>query len=249
MVRNFFLILCISIATGFFGYAQGVFKQAADCYDRKEYDQALHLYEKILNTGSHSAALYFNIANCHYRMQRWGKAIVYYLKAKKMDPADPEIDFNLDLSKKKLPHPVEVEKHSFLSGVMRNIYTSLSSDAWGVWVLVFSFCVTICLAVYLYAVSIRSRRYSFYATIVFLSVGVFSFLFGVLSYEAAQEPLAVITVPNDYAKTEPNEQSSKSFVVYEGMQILITSNQNNWVKVSTSDGKIGWLPIQTLEEI
>ncbi|MFM7894717.1 MAG: BatE protein, partial [Flavobacterium sp.] len=44
------------------------FKKANDLYNKGDYEQALKSFESIVNKGNESADLYFNIANCYYKL-------------------------------------------------------------------------------------------------------------------------------------------------------------------------------------
>ena len=48
-----------------------------------EYYEQKILYKKILESGEHSAALYFNIGNCYYRLNNVAESIFFFEKALK----------------------------------------------------------------------------------------------------------------------------------------------------------------------
>jgi hypothetical protein len=93
------LVLGIVIVIGAFGRASGSvtddFARANQLYGEKSYDSALAIYQSIERTGVESAELNFNIANCHFKSGDIGRAVLYYLRAKRLKPSDDDINANL----------------------------------------------------------------------------------------------------------------------------------------------------------
>ena len=89
------LFLVLSITS--MGYAQNskLFSEATEFYNKGEYSKAIENYEQIIANGQHSAELYFNLGNCHYKLNAIGPSIYYYEKALLLKPGDGEILSNL----------------------------------------------------------------------------------------------------------------------------------------------------------
>ena len=68
-------------------------------YNQGKYAEAIDKYKAILETKNHSAALYFNLANAHYKLNNIAPSIYYYEKALQLAPNDPDIKNNLALPK------------------------------------------------------------------------------------------------------------------------------------------------------
>ena len=96
MMLRFFL-LCAALLAFAWGNAQNgqLFTQATEHYNKGEYSKAIENYEQILEGGEHSPELYFNLANCHYKLNHIGPSIYYYEKALLLNPDDGEIKNNL----------------------------------------------------------------------------------------------------------------------------------------------------------
>ncbi|TFG89641.1 MAG: tetratricopeptide repeat protein, partial [Syntrophobacterales bacterium] len=76
------------------------FKMANNFYEKKDYDSAIRLYESILNQGKESDAIYFNLGNAYFKKGDLGHAILNYLKAKRLNPADEDIRHNLEFARR-----------------------------------------------------------------------------------------------------------------------------------------------------
>ena len=77
------------------GQAQGLFNEAAQNYKNEAYKKAIEQWNTILDNGQHSAALYYNMANAHYKLNQVGPSIYYYEKALALAPNDAQIKTNL----------------------------------------------------------------------------------------------------------------------------------------------------------
>lgn len=76
------------------------FKKANDLYNKGDYEQALQSFESIINQGNESADLYFNIANCYYKLGKVAPSIYNYEKALLLNPDDEAIQTNLSFAQK-----------------------------------------------------------------------------------------------------------------------------------------------------
>ena len=64
-------------------------------YNKGDFAKAIIFYQNFLSGGIESAQAYYNLGNCYFRMNEIPKAILYYEKAQKFAPGDPDIEFNL----------------------------------------------------------------------------------------------------------------------------------------------------------
>lgn len=92
------LLVGIFVATARAGVADD-FALANQHYSAKAYDSALALYQSVERTGVESAELNFNIGNCYFKSGDIGRAVVYYLRAKRLNPSDDDINANLAFAK------------------------------------------------------------------------------------------------------------------------------------------------------
>jgi len=76
------------------------FEKANQLYNSGDYEKAASEYESILLANQHSAGLYYNLANCYYRLNDIASSIFYYEKALLLDPDNKEITTNLGFAQK-----------------------------------------------------------------------------------------------------------------------------------------------------
>ncbi len=99
-VNRYFALLAIVIFAGkAYSAVSDDFSKANEYYSAKSYDSALTVYQSIERTGVESAELNFNIGNCYFKSGDIGRAVVYYLRAKRLSPSDDDINANLAFAK------------------------------------------------------------------------------------------------------------------------------------------------------
>ncbi|MGB6268044.1 MAG: tetratricopeptide repeat protein, partial [Olleya sp.] len=69
-----FLFFCGSITA----QNNAVFDLANTLYNQGKYSEAITKYESILDTKQHSADLYYNLGNAHYKLNNIAPSIYYY---------------------------------------------------------------------------------------------------------------------------------------------------------------------------
>ena len=67
-------------------------------YAKNSFTEAIKLYTSILKSNQ-SAAIYYNLGNAYYKSNNMAFAILNYERAKKINPNDEDINFNLKLVK------------------------------------------------------------------------------------------------------------------------------------------------------
>lgn len=76
------------------------FAQANKFYDERDYPSAIRLYQSVLAQGRESAAAFFNLGNAYFKNGDLGHAVLYYMKARRLDPADDDIRHNLEFARR-----------------------------------------------------------------------------------------------------------------------------------------------------
>ena len=69
--------------------------EANELYNEQKYEQARDIYLKLVQKGINNSKLYFNLGNTYFQLQDYGKARLYYEKAKKLNPNDRDILYNI----------------------------------------------------------------------------------------------------------------------------------------------------------
>ena len=120
-------ILLFSFLTFFIA---GFAIDADSLYLQKDYIGAMKLYEEQLKE-TPSARLYYNLGNCHYRLNNYPKAVLNYERCLKLDPSCKDAQFNLDLIRTKLPDRFTEKSEMFFVRWYQQALQAHSADEWG----------------------------------------------------------------------------------------------------------------------
>lgn len=225
-----------------------LFNEASALYEQNAYADALSTYKEIERTGQYSSNLYFNIANCHFKMQQNAKAVLYYEKVLKISPNDEDALFNLKLVQLQLVDKLAEVPQLFYQRWLSSIKNLFSIDQWAKLGLVFVFLFVLSFIIFLFSKAYRLKKnlFSFSAITFLLSIIFLGFAY---YSEDTLKKEAILMEPNAYIKSAPSSQSEDLFILHEGTKIQILEVFNDWTKIKLSDGMIGWLESKAMEEI
>ena len=88
--------------------------RANRAYDHQQYDSAINMYQSVLKQGLVSPKLYFNLGDAYFRQKDMPSAILYFEKAKKLDPNNADIRYNLNLANTMIPDKIVKVPEMFL---------------------------------------------------------------------------------------------------------------------------------------
>ena len=106
------------------------FAKANSSYTAENYQEAIDSYESILQSGQHSAELYYNLGNSYYKMNQVGPAIYNYEKALQMEPSNDDFQNNLKFAQQLRVDSVEEVQGNPFNEFVTGVFTSLSVDNW-----------------------------------------------------------------------------------------------------------------------
>lgn len=236
-------ILSFLFSLSFFAQNNVVFDKANTLYNEGKYTDAISQYESILATKNHSAALYFNLGNAHYKLNHIAPSIFYYEKALQLDPNDSDIKNNLALAKNMTIDAINVIPEGGLSKILNKTTNSLTFDNWAKVSVGFVFCFVVLFLIYYFAYSSLRKRLAFLGSMatLFLMCVTLLFAFHKFNLDKVDKP-AIVFAQESSVKNEPNSRSEDAFNLHEGTKVQVLDTVNNWKKIKLQDGKTGWIP-------
>ncbi len=224
--------------------------RANRAYDHQQYDTAVNLYQQVLKMGWVSPKVYFNLGDAYFRLKDMPSAILYFEKAKKLDPNDEDIRYNLTLANSMIPDKIEKVPEMFLKRWWNYFYEMFDADTWAVLSLV-SFALFVILAgVFILSHGRGMRKLSFFAGLLMLLVSVAAFgLASQKAYYLKHHNEAIIFTPTITAKSSPTPNSVDLFVIHQGTKVRLLDEVDGWEKIRLQNGSIGWLPKNSMKTI
>lgn len=225
-------------------------KTAAEAYASGNYYYAIELYDSIYKQGLVSAPLFYNMGNAYFKTNQMPYAILFYEKALKIAPSDPQTQFNLNLANTLITDKIETIPLLFYQQWWLDIYTALSADSWAKTALVFISLFFIFLALYLVSGRIVLKKISFYLFIVMFGASALALTCARKQFKQTyNETSAIVFSPRVTAKSSPDDNSVDLFVIHEGTKVHINDYIGDWYEIRLANGNVGWIKKVTVKPI
>ncbi|MFQ6617139.1 MAG: tetratricopeptide repeat protein [Fidelibacterota bacterium] len=225
-------------------------KQGNISYEDGKFKQAVEFYEKIIEKGFESGALYYNLGNAYYKIGNIGKSILYYEKSLKFLPRDEDVKFNLKLAKLRTADKIQPTPRFIADRVIHSVTGFFNLYEWITISLVFYILSITLTIVYILYTGNKIRMILKY--IIIPSVLIFSIAIFVVAGKAGifgQKSRAIIMEKEIAVVSAPNSSATQLFLIHEGTKVEVREKDNNWFKIKLEDGKSGWIPANSLEII
>lgn len=238
------------IALDHFEEPETAFNQANLLYIDERFEEAVFIYEQIIESGYHSAELYYNLGNAYYRSGSIPSAILNYERAALLNPGNEDIQFNLQLAGMQVRDRIEALPVFVLNRWWQEARNFFSADTWAV-ISVAAFIIVIGLIFgFLVSSSPLMKK-------VFFMVAVTAFIFSVLSFSFGLDQRnylrnhnsAIVFLPVVAVKSSPDISSTDLFIIHEGTRVRIEESIGEWHSVRLLDGNKGWLHNDAIEKI
>lgn len=231
----------------FFNYTFGqspsvVFENANTAYNNAKYEKAVSLYKEILDQGEHSAALYYNLANCYYRLNNVGESVFYYEKAQLLNPNDQDTKVNAAFAQNMAIDAVELLPQTQLTHMKNSFFNSFSTEGWAILAVVLAWLFALFIGLYLWNKAPFLKRTFFILAILssLLLVSSISISFMKSSTEESTTYGILFSEKID-VWAEPNSRSEVLFLLHEGTKVQLLDALQEWQKIKIANGSEGWI--------
>ena len=234
------------------GIAQNslLFEQGKERYKEEKYQEAIDSWMKILENGEHSANLYFNLGNAHYKLNNVGPSIYYYEKAAQLSPLDRDIKTNLAFAENSRIDAIEPLPKTIFSKWYTTIATQFTFDGWALLAVLFSGLFSILFLGYYFAGAEQKKRLFFTTAIICGCLFVLVFTMASVSYKDLQKNVfAIVFSEATDVKSEPKTNSDTIFVIHEGTKVQLLETDGLWTHVAIVNGVEGWMPSAELKKL
>jgi tetratricopeptide (TPR) repeat protein len=249
-MKQIFYILISLFSLGLFAQNQSLFEQGNQLYNDGKYAQAIDKYKAILETENHSAELYFNLANAHYKLNHIAPSIYYYEKALKLSPKDQDIKNNLAFANNMTIDDIEVIPNAGFSKLIRNITDIMSFDSWAKLAVASVIMFVLIFLIYYFTYSTFKKRLAFITSNLFLFLAAISVAIAFHNYNLnKKDKPAIIFSQETVIKSEPNNRSQELFRLHEGTKVQIIDTINQWKEIKLTDGKTGWIESEDIKAL
>ncbi|MDD3905193.1 MAG: tetratricopeptide repeat protein [Candidatus Omnitrophica bacterium] len=226
-----------------------LFYSANSLYEKRDYEKSLEEYSRILDMGKTSGPLYYNMGNCYFKMGKLGYAILFYEKARRVMPQDGDLKANLDYAVSLIGgSTVDTPRKNPVVSIIKAPFKDFSLNAIAVSVVFLYFVFAILLAIGIVtpvaAKKIRAM-YPVALSLLIISIGAFAIRY----YDEEILRRGIVVNKGVEAKYEPIDKSTIFYRLQEGDEVSVIKTRDGWRQIRRIDGRVGWVPKTTIEEI
>jgi len=238
MKNLLFIIILISQSI----LSQSVFDKANNAYKQGNYQQAIDSYQSILKSKKHSSGIYFNMANCYYKLNQVAPAIYNYEKALLLNPKDKDIKTNLEFAKNRRIDDIKIVQTVGFEKLFKDITNMFNYNTWGYVIIILSFVFLLFFIGYYFSETTLAKRI-FFVGIFGLPIIIIGAIFSALLEKSNREKFnpAIVFSESSSVKTEPKENAQEAFVLHEGTKVFILEEVDAFSKIILEDETEGWI--------
>ena len=231
LLINFLFISLTGLAN------DSIFSNANKLYSESKYIEACKLYLQIIEQGTESTELYFNIGNCYYRTNDWANAIWFFEKSLRLKKKK-ETQKNLELTRLNTVDKIEPLPDLFYKKWWINFIDILSTKNWqlisiiSIWIVCILFFIT----------SKTKIIYFFTIPIICLFI-IFS------SNKIDSKKYGILFSQNVTVKSAPSDNGTNLFSLHSGSKIEIIDEVGEWIKIKIASGNIGWITKKSCKQL
>ncbi|MFZ1291791.1 MAG: tetratricopeptide repeat protein [Melioribacteraceae bacterium] len=248
LLLTIFLFSWISIVSA--QDLETIMKNGNQFYQNKQYNDAITSYESILKQGYISGDLFYNLGNSYFKIGHLGKSILFYEKALKISPSNEDAAYNLKIANSRTVDKIEEIPTLFFIHWWNILLSQFTSTTWQIIIFIFYILLLLSIGVFFLIRNLQFQKFALFLgtlNIFVLIISIILFISSINREVTNNNGILLQSVIS--AKISPDIQANDAFVIHEGIKFVIEDKVGNWSKIKLSDGKVGWLPNQSFEEI
>ena len=232
-------------------YPDSLWNAGVASYAEGRWADASADWSTLASLGLASPELYCNLGAAAFKGGDISHAILWFERCLKLDPSYEDARYNLELASGLVQDKIDVVPEFFLVTWVRKLCWILPSDAWTVTALVLLALMLAALLVFLLAGGTGWKKTGFFSALVLLVLLGLAISFAAwqkADYSRADSAIVMKAVVP--VKSSPSASDGKDlFILHEGTKVKILDSVGEWLNISLSDGRQGWMPLQAVEII
>ena len=247
------VILALLLPWAAEGYAQsvalGLYNEGNELYRGGEFGAAREKYLAVAGTGVRDPRLFYNLGNACFKEERLGEAILWYERALRLDPRDPDIRANLRFANRvkrdRDPEPSD-------NPVWRFIVSACFAPTLNELSVVFSMALLLAFALAAWRLWRPERARATWLALLLSSASLTLLSGAFLGLRVQRQGAvveAVVTEAEGVARSAPDGAQTVVFALHEGTKVRIERREQDWLLSRLANGLGGWLPAAVVTEI
>lgn len=232
-------------------FAQTGIENGNTLYKQGNYQEAIDVYETIVfRSQKQSPELYFNIANCYYKLNKVAPTIYNYEKALLLNPDFESAKNNLEIAKKLQIDDIKVIEKVGIGKMLLNLTLFFHYDTWA-WISIgLGFLFLLFFIIYYFSEASLVKRLIFSGMIVVFAlilISISSAIFEKSNIENNKP--AIVFAEVTQLLSLPKLASKEIMKLHEGTKVFVLVTEKSFKKVQLPDGVVGWIPNSSIMEV
>ena len=256
MNRRFILCLLSLLLSSLFNLciagsdALKIYHEANIAYQKLDYETSIRLFEQLIKNKSVSEEVFFNLGNSYFKAGNFAKAILNYERAKKLNPDDEDINFNLKIASLKVIDKIESVPEIFYKKWINQFSLFFPPDTFTAILIILVWLLFASATFYVFVHTVSGKKFAFFLLIIFLFLTCISGVMAYKSHEIAHiDRQSIIMSASVYVKSSPDEKGNDLFILHEGTKVDLLDELNSWKKIRIANGSVGWIKSDEMEII
>ncbi|MBW2592916.1 MAG: hypothetical protein JRE58_07965 [Deltaproteobacteria bacterium] len=217
-----------------------LFLDGVQSYHDGNFSQAIALFTRLTDAGILNGELFYNLGNACLKNDDLGHAVLWYARAARLIPGDPDLKFNYNHALRLVKDKSENKN----SGIFRilffwNYMLGRTTIQWIAIVLNLFFWFFTGLQL---VKKSRTLHRSTLALVPFLLI--FSITAFYHFYESTHGTQAIVLDREVSVRSGFADNSTELFVLHAGTRVAVEKKSKDFLKVCFSDDKIGWIKVK-----
>jgi hypothetical protein len=247
----FLFIMLVLASSGIFGQeASQRMKEAGDLYQKGDYFSSAAIYKQLYKEGYRSENLLFNAGNACFKANEFGYAVLFFERAKLQDPADEDVNYNLQIAKSHITDKFDEIPKLFFVRWFDFLSLLTETNKWAI-ISVILFIITLLLTMsFIFAPVPRLRYPSFWTAILTLVFSVITLTFALRNNKLVNHnDNAVVICDEVVGKSSPGDNGKDLFVIHSGAKVVVVKRVEKFSEIRLPDGNKGWVTENCVESL
>lgn len=240
-----FLPLFLMAASSFASENPRLYIEGVTDYNNGDFKKSVDSFETIAASGVKNGKLFYNLGNAHFKAGNLGNSILWYERAVKMIPNDPDLKFNFEYAKGFVKDKSDEKGFSVFKILFfwKHLLGQNTIKYSGV-ALSFLFWIMIIFQM------VKGRKIVKLHTGVVFTLAVIFILTASYDFYADRFIKKAVILPAKVSvRSGLTADSTELFILHVGTNVSVEDNRKGHVKIRFSDDKIGWIEKEYIEII
>ncbi|MEE8399572.1 MAG: tetratricopeptide repeat protein [Desulfobacterales bacterium] len=206
-------------------------------YKTGDYKAAIDRFLKIADAGTGNDILFYNLGNAYLKNGDLGVAILWYERALRVNPEDPDLKFNHEYALSRIKDQREDRTPPLFRIIF--FWKHLLGSTTVMWIAIVLNLLFWILLILDYTQKNPRVRTSTHIVLILAMVFIATALYNF--YETTQIRKAIVLPDKVSVRSGLTDDATRLFSLHAGTKVTIEKDHNDHFRILFSEGKIGWI--------